>query len=184
MAGNTKGLGFVNVRRFVVARTGDADGWARALERLAYADRDVAASALASGWYSLDVYARLIRAVADEIGGGLKVIHDLGRFEAEQDLTVVHRVFLRMLHPATMPEKTAEYWSRFHDTGTWVVTRKESGYQASLSDWGLVDDALCAELTSYLTRVVELGGAKDVRVRHVECRNRGARACTFDGTWK
>lgn len=185
MAGQTKGLGFVNVRRFVESRRGAPDAWARVLAALDPAEREIAGSALASAWYPLDAYVHLIHAVANVLGDGdLRVIHELGRYEAEQDLTVVHRIFLKLMHPATMAEKTAEYWSRFHDTGEWVVTRKGNGYQGTLRGWGAADDALCMELVGYLTRVIELAGAKDVRLRHSECRARGAAVCVFDGHWK
>lgn len=185
MAGQTKGLGFVNVRRFVESHRDVPEAWTQVLGRLGPADREVADSAMATSWYALEAYVHLIRAVADVLGeGDLRVVQELGRYEAEQDLTIVHRIFLKLLHPATLAEKTAEYWSRFHDTGAWTATRKTNGYQMILRGWGVVDEALCAELVAYLTRLLELIGVKEPRVRHTECRARGAQACIFEGHWK
>ena len=175
----------MNVRRFVESHRTLPEAWAQVLARLSPADREIADHALASAWYPLDAYVRLIHAVADVLGGGdVRTMVELGRYEAEHDLTVVHRIFLKLLHPATLAEKTAEYWSRFHDTGEWTATRKANGYQMVLRGWGCADDALCAELIGYLTRLLELIGTKEPRLRHPECRARGGSACVFEGHWK
>src|SRR5689334_3017500 len=119
----TKGVGFANVRTFVEERFGPA-GWDRVLSELVVSDRRELEAILPVGWYSLPLYARLIRAVDQVHGyGDLSLVVKLGRFEAERDLTTIHRIFLRLASPAFMLEKTADYWRRFHDTGHWVVKR-------------------------------------------------------------
>jgi len=182
-AAKTKGIGFTNVRSFTMGRFGEP-GWSAVLDKLRKEDREELQSVIPVGWYSLELYARLIRTLDQVHGrGDLGLMKDLGRYEAEQDLTTIHRFFLRFTNPAFIIEKTSEYWKRFHDTGTWNVTRDDHGVVAVLDGWGVVDAALCRELAAYLTRVMELVGAKNVFVEHPKCRGRADPQCVFKGRW-
>jgi hypothetical protein len=180
----TKGVGFVNVRAFATERFG-ANGWEQTIERLSHADRDVLAAVLPVGWYPLALYARLIRALDDVHGAGdLTLVVQLGRFEAERDLTTIHRIFLRMANPAFAIEKFGDYWRRFHDSGDWKLQRiHATSLGGTLSEWGVVDYALCRELVGYMGRVLELVGARSVIMEHPRCRGRGDAECYFQARW-
>ncbi len=180
----TKGVGFINVKNFVTERFGAA-GWDAVTGRLSPEDRDELSSAVSVGWYSLPLYARLIR-VLDEVHGygDLALVVQLGRYEAERDLTTIHRAFLRFFNPAFIVEKFAEYWKRFHDSGEWVAVRdSDRQITATLANWGCVDHALCRELVGYFTRTLELVGAKNVIVEHPKCRAKGEGQCVFRARW-
>jgi predicted hydrocarbon binding protein len=180
----TKGVSFINVQTFTLERYG-LDGWVSVLAQLMPEDRRELDAIVTVGWYSLALYARLIRAL-DIVHGShdLAMIVQLGRYEAERDLTTIQRAFLRMANPAFLLEKSAEYWRRFHDTGTWVIEREApTRVRAYLDDWGVVDTALCRELVGYITRTFELVGARNVRLDHAQCRASGAERCLFLGAW-
>ena len=69
-------------------------------------------------WYPLALYARLLRAIDQQIGAGdLRAIPPIGRFEAERDLPTIHRLLLKMVNPAYVVDKVAELWPRYHSTG-------------------------------------------------------------------
>jgi hypothetical protein len=181
----TKGVGFINVSMFARERFGER-GYAEVLSSLSDEDREALASVISVGWYDLALYARLIRAL-DRVRGkdDLSLLSDLGRYEAEHDFTTIHRVFLRFANPDYVVEKAFELWRRFHDTGTWIIVREsERRMLGTLEEWGVVDEALCKELTAYLQRLLELTGAKDVRVQHATCRAIGSGSCVFIGTWR
>jgi len=181
----TKGVGATNCRSFVVKRFGE-EGWAKVLAELSVDDQDDLRAIIPVGWYPLALYARLLRAIDAVCGGGrdMQVLYELGRFSAEHDLTTIHRMFLRFANPAYIIEKTGELWRRFHDTGTWEVTREPGGVTAVLTGWGYVDEALCVQLTGYTTRALELAGAKNVVMDHARCRARGDKECRFRGTFR
>jgi predicted hydrocarbon binding protein len=183
-AAKTKGVGFVNVRRFTFDRFGE-QGWEAVRAELVPEDRRELDGVVPVGWYALALYARLIRALDRVHGAGdLALVVQLGRYEAERDLTTIHRMFLRLANPAFMLDKTAEYWRRFHDTGEWTVERLGPTHvRAYLDGWGVVDTALCRELVGYLLRTFELLGAKNVRLEHTTCRAHGSDRCTFLGRW-
>ncbi|MCC6903235.1 MAG: hypothetical protein IT377_29960 [Polyangiaceae bacterium] len=180
----TKGVSFVHAKSFCDERGPTA--WPGVLGRLPRVDQDEIASVVAVGWYDLALYARFLHALDAEIGGGdLAAVVELGRFQAERDLKIVHRLFFRLLtSPAYAIEKTAEYWRRFHDSGAWTITRSGDGHVSGCLDgWG-VDAALCAELTGYMPRMIDLCGGKNATMAHPRCRARGAARCEFEMGWQ
>ena len=180
----TKGVGFNHVKAFAQSRWGP-EGWTALLGKLRSTDRDAIAEAVPIGWYPLALYVRLIHALDEVHGAGdLGLVVQLGRFEAERDITTIYRIMFRLMSPATVVEKTTDYWRKFHDTGTWEMQRVgNSEIQGALSGWGVVDHALCRELVGYFSRVLELVGAQNVIVEHPECRARGYARCLFRGRW-
>lgn len=108
----------MNVRAFADTRHPATGGWEAVVAGLEEEDRRALDGIVAIGWYSLPLYARVIR-VLDRVhgSGDLQRVVALGRFEAERDLTTLHRIFLRLANPIFLLEKSAEYWRRFHDTG-------------------------------------------------------------------
>ncbi|MEJ7730727.1 MAG: hypothetical protein WKG00_16105 [Polyangiaceae bacterium] len=181
----TKGVGFVNVRAFVTERHG-TPAWRQLLEALDPGDRELWVGLVPVGWYDLGAYARLIRALDRLYGSAdLGLVRDLGRFEAERDLTTIQRFFLKLVRPSMAIEQTGKYWSRFHDSGRWEMERRgDREVRGVLTGWGVVDEALCIELVSYLARTLELVGGKDVRMDHPRCRVKGADACEFRLFWR
>ena len=181
----TKGVGFVNVRTFARERFGD-EGWSATLAQLSPADREELASVIPMGWYSLPMYARLIRALDALHGfGDLSLVRELGRYEADKDLTTIHRVLLRLANPAFIVEKAGEVWRRYHDTGTWNITREATNrVSGTLDGWGCVDEALCREAAAYMARCLELVGARGVVMEHPQCRAKGESRCFFLARWR
>jgi len=181
---NTKGISFVNAKAFCDARGSDA--WERVLRIMDTADRDQLESVVAVGWYELGLYARLIRAIDAALGSGnLDLVPELGRFEATRDLSTVYRLFFRFSNPAFAIEKSMAYWRRFHDTGSWNITRtSDTSVHGTLTGWGVVDLAMCLELTGYMPCVIELVGGKEPVMTHPRCRSRGADVCVFELEWK
>jgi hypothetical protein len=180
----TKGHTFGHVQRFSKERFGER-AWPDLLSELSSSDQQALAEVVAVGWYDLDLYARLIRALDNRYGrGDLALLDDLGRYEAEQDYRGIFRLFFRMASPAYMVEKTADYWRRFHDAGDWAIERRGStAVWGALSGWG-VDDALCRELVAYVKRAIELVGGKDVSLEHPRCRARGSSRCEYLMNWR
>jgi serine/threonine protein kinase len=178
-----KGIGFVNVRRYVLDHHGE-DSWQRVLRGLEPADREVASQALAVGWYRVSTFAALLRCIDRECGqGDLGLLPAIGAFEAEQDFNRVLRLFLRIVHPSYVFEVSGRLWQHFQNSGDWVAERSDHAMLASLRGWA-VDAALCAEMTGYLTRLFEFAGGTEVTCRHVRCRALGEQHCEYDIRWR
>ena len=100
------------------------------------------------------------------------------------NLTVVHRLFLRMANPAYVLEKSTEFWSRFYDSGRWLITRRsDSQTHAELIGFALPNRDFCHFLNAYLVRLFALVGAKNVHWEHTRCACDGLDRCVFEGSW-
>jgi hypothetical protein len=182
--GRIKGVSFLSARRYV-DRAGNG-GWARVLGRMPEGDRRIADEALPVGWYDMAVYSSLLRAIDDEMGNGtLSTARPLGRFQAEHDLNVFYRLVLRFWSPAILIEKTAEMWSRYHDTGVWTVTRDgERRVDGAVTGWLGSSDIMCPVVGAYVERLFELVGAKSARAHHPDCGARAGQVCRWVVDWE
>ena len=174
-----------HMRTWVVRLHGD-EGWERVVAALGPEDAATVRSVVSVAWYPFSTQHALLRTIDRVLGTGEgELARVIGRYEADQDLTIVHRIFLRMANPAFVLEKAGDYWSRFYEAGTWIVTRGEGGTSArgELRDIEPVDQLFCLYLEAYIFRMFELVGAKNVRGTHSRCRCRGAEACVFEGRW-
>jgi hypothetical protein len=182
---NSKGTVLLHVRTFVTTRFSEG-AWRAVVASLAPADRATLQSVVGTSWYDAELQVRLFRATDQVCGrGDLAVIDALGAYEAEQDLTRIHRLFFRFANPAYVLEKAAEYWTRFHDTGRWKIERTgQTSAAGALSGFALTDVAYCVYLRAYIERLFHLAGSVESSVAHGACRSRGDHACVFSGSWR
>jgi hypothetical protein len=177
-----KGIGFANVQAFVVERFGAAD-WQHVRNALSARDATELAAVVAVGWYDVQLFARLLRAVDATLGGGdLQLLHQVGIYEAERDFNRALRLLLRVVSPMQVFRLERRLWTHFQDSGTWSFVEMPSGMRCTLADWA-VDQALCIELGAYIARLFEFTGGKNVRVAHAGCRATGSAQCIFDVSW-
>lgn len=177
-----KGIGFVNVRQFVLDRH-DADKWNQVLDRLVPKDRAEVSAIVAVGWYDTYLFARVLRAIDAVCGrGDLGVLNEVGRYEAEHDYNRALRMLLRVISPSSIFSGHARLWRHFQDTGKWSFEHKALSTAGTLSGWA-TDAALCVELAGYLERMVEFTGGKNVTVTHATCRATGSHECVFSFRW-
>jgi hypothetical protein len=181
----TKGIGFLHVKAFLTERLG-ADAWPEVIARFPDSEQRILDAVVSPAWYDLSLYARLLHVVEEMHGNGEpRFLHALGRFEAERDLTTVTRWLLRLFRPSIAVEQMGRYWSRFHDTGRWTIThRDERVIAARLESWGVIDAALCRELSGYLGRTLEMLGGREVSLEHTRCRSRNDPYCEFRAKWR
>ena len=184
-----KGGVILNGRDFAVGTAG-AEAWERVVARLGPDDREALAAMVRVGWYDIGIYDRVNRALAEGLAEELSssplgVAIAMGRYAAEHDLKTTHRLFLRMANPAYVMERSAGFWGRFQDSGTWTVERESpTRVRATLRDWGSEDELTCIRLTAYMERLFQLVGARNGSLQRLACRARGDAACLFTGRWE
>lgn len=178
-----KGIGFANVQAFVQERYGYA-AWGELVRSLTPSDRAELGAIVAVGWYDSYLFGRLLRRLDEKHGrGDLKLLREVGAYEAQRDFNRVLRVLMRIASPLQMFRTHARLWSHFQASGSWtMLPLTGGGMRATLDGWA-VDDALCAELTGYLGKLIEFTGGRQVSVDHKECRARRAPACVFEFWW-
>lgn len=177
-AGLIPGVKIFNRRDFVRERFGAA-AWEAVLTRLSEADRQQLASANPGAWYDVHLVERMHQALADELRADDPLLIELGRFDADRELSTVYRWFLRLIRPTFAIRHMNLYWRRSHDTGTWRSWQNGTEVSAELRDWAVVNRAWCTTLMGYLGRTLELFGGKVGPLEHTECRAEGHPACIF-----
>ncbi len=170
-----------HMRSYVQAFFGK-DAWPTVLSAMSDEDASAVRHVLPVGWYPLELQYRLIHTIDATCGkgdGGL--VEPIGRHEAQQDLTVVHRLFLRMANPGFVLEQAGRYWGRFYTSGAWTVQRRSStSASACLTGLDPFDPCMCDYLEAYLEEMWRLMG--------VEVSNSRAwidrQDIHFEGAWR
>lgn len=183
----TKGVSFSNARLFAQERFGEA-AWQTMLSELTAEEQAAIAAMIPMGWYELDLYARVLKQierVESARPGTSDVLVAFGRFSAEQDLTKLHKLFMRLVDPGSLFDQAMKVWQRFHDSGSWSIEHTNKSAAGTLTGWSGVDNALCRALAGYIEGLLRSShGGKDTNVQHTECRAHGAKACVFVATWR
>lgn len=156
-----KGSNLHHLRGFVHKRLG-LDAWDRLVAELSEEEQATWQALVPVGWYPLELQLKTLGLMDKVLGrGDGALIETLGVYEAQQDLTVVHRLFLRMANPAYLLEKSGEYWNRFYDVGRWETTRvSKQEARGVLRDVALMNDDFGRYLAAYLRAMWQLMGAK------------------------
>jgi DNA-binding CsgD family transcriptional regulator len=165
-------------RDFVRERFG-VSAWEAILARVSPEDRQQIAAAEPGAWYDVHLVERLHQALADHLKADDALLMELGRFDADRELSTVYRWFVRLLRPSFAIRHMNLYWRRSHDTGTWRSWRNGTEITAELRDWAVVNRAYCTTLLGYLGRTLELFGGKVGPLEHTECRAEGHEACIY-----
>ena len=153
--------------------------WEGVLARLTVEERDRIATADSGSWYELSLLERLVNAVSQQLKPDDALLMDMGRFDAERELTGINRWFLRLMRPSFAIRHMNLYWRRSHDTGSWRSWVNGTELSAELRDWAATNRTMCITVLGYLVRTLELFGAKAEKVEHPECRSQGHAACLF-----
>lgn len=136
-------------------------------------------------WYSEADHMGLLRVLVAAAGSPADIWGTIGAVAARTDLTGVYRSLLRPGDPAATAQKAPVLWSSYHDTGRMIVTPEGRGTaRYVLTDYGYPTKEMCAITTGYTRSVLELAGARDVEVAHVECVNEGATRCLWQSKWE
>lgn len=183
--GQLKGAAYTATLQFIQVRFG-APARARVLDRLSPEDRAlVGGLILPIGWYPLEPFPRLLRALDAELGrGDFSLCVERGTWVAQNDLKTTHKILLKFVTPGWVIAKATSIWKNFHDTGRWVTAADgPKGAYATLYELGVVDEAMCATLKGWIIGLLTTAGCKGLKVKHTGCRLRGAEGCAYHSTW-
>ena len=132
-------------------------------------------------WYPFDLFVAALRAaIALSKRSPEDVLEKMGR-----SLAHIQRSSYADLFEATGPVlRTGVFWETFHDTGVFeLVSRSPGASRFELRDYPDQVWEMCALLGWNLAEVLELSGAKGVRVEHEQCVTRGDASCVWCCRW-
>jgi hypothetical protein len=131
------------------------------------------------------VFLELDRAIFDHaFNGHIERFLELGERNAERSLSTVHRAFLWLAgNPLIVFRRLAKAYPTYYEPGEFRLEEIiEHGSQASIA--GALPYHFCNYATKgWIKRAIELAGAKQVVLRHTNCRHRGADVCRWKTEW-
>ncbi len=137
-------------------------------------------------WYPYQTYIDLLTLLDNKFGkGDLSFARELGRMSAENDLRGIYRAFLRIGPTKFIMKRFSHMWNGYFDTGNLVVEPMgENKDHVRLSAFPEIKKIHCKTVEGWIERFRELGGAKGVRVREIQCTTEGAPLCIFEVTYE
>ncbi len=180
-----KGTLVVTLMKFLRAHAIDVDP---VLARLPPSDQaSLREILLPSSWYSAEVFARFVDAVAAVACQGEKdeCLREMGRFSAQTNLGPggLRRAYIREDDPHHVLEAISRIYRTVYSSGARTY-RRTGDRSAIICGHGtrLAHDH-CLWVAGWLQRVVELSGGKDVRVVEVQCEGSRAPHCEYTVAW-
>lgn len=140
---------------------------------------------LAAGWYPVEQYKALFRAFRSATGEGAELAREIGRFAARQDMAGVHKQLVaRLLSPQTLLGMTQRMFSTYYDTGQFSIVESRSGYVRGCAT-GCVgwDESMWSELMGASESLLEIAGAKHVRLRTIAGGRDGDASLDVEARW-
>lgn len=181
--GQVKGTKITSKMEFVRDVCGE-DGVRQVLDALDADDRKQVRRALEIGWYSQELYDRLIRAIVDgPASGDERILDRMGAYSAERQAEQVYSVYFRSRDPQALLDGMTPMHRMLNDPGEMTVERRGDGHLTLVVEEPRGNPVSCRVARSFYQRAVELCGVEGVSVREVECSGTGAGRCRFEVRW-
>jgi len=173
-------------KSFVIKQFGE-QAWAKVLEALSEEDRtQLSGMIIQAGWYPFDLGEELDKLIVDILGkGDTRVFEDIGAQSAVDNLGGIHQSFLTPGDPQAFMKQANSIYQFYYDTGsrTYEQTGPTSGVMTT-RDAETFSDMDCLTVIGWYRTALEMCGAKNVRIREMQCRARKDPVCEYQFEWE
>jgi hypothetical protein len=139
---------------------------------------------LATGWYPIVWYRALLGCVRKAAGSGEQFLYQIGRQCMLQDTKGVYRAVFNLLSPQTVIRVTPRLFNNYYDTGTCSISAAKLGYACvRWTHCEQFDHNMWCEIFGSAEQLLELAGAKNVRVRILAGGGDGDATAELAGHW-
>lgn len=128
-----------------------------------------------------------VNVVADrQLGrGDLSLCREMGAWAAAANLPRIFKLFYRFGSPMFMFERAAKLWSAHYDSGRMETRRDDDGLlHLSIHEFGEPHRAHCLSVLGWITRSIEMSGAKVELAAEARCRLKGDAWCELHARWR
>ncbi|XYH99143.1 hypothetical protein ACMHYB_05065 [Sorangium sp. So ce1128] len=143
---------------------------------------------VAHSWYPVSVW----NAIADEISrwpNKSGVIRDLAAYVAEQDLTLAHKVLLKLGTPALVMRQAGVMWGMYFNGGRLAPFAEGERFFRLILYLGVDPQAdpgrqTCRDaVPAWQENALRLSGARGGQSLHTRCRFEGHPTCEYEVRW-
>ena len=127
-----------------------------------------------------------VNVVADRLlgRGDLSLCREMGSWAATANLPRIFRLFYRFGSPMFLFERAAKLWTAHYDSGRMETVRDPDGaMHLSIHEFGEPHRAHCLSVLGWITRSIEMSGAKVKSAVEKKCRLRGDDCCELVAQW-
>lgn len=118
------------------------------------------------GWYPIDSYKELLRAIRRTTSEGKELVHEIGMQCTRDDMSGVYSVLAKLISPQSLFSLGQRVFSNYYSVGKVEVLESRRGYShARWVDCYQFDENMWTEILGSSVQLLELGGAKNVRAR-------------------
>jgi len=149
--------------------------------RRSYAEKLI----LASNWYPIAWYRETFAAFRESQRAGTELPREIGRRGVRRDMSSVYKqILLKMVSPQALLGLSQRLFKSYFDTGEMHIRESRSRFvQAAWTGCEGWDENLWAELAGSCEVLLELAGAKHVRLRVTRGGRTGDAECEMDAHW-
>ena len=140
---------------------------------------------LASNWYPITWYRDMFAAFRESQHAGTELPREIGRRGVRRDMSAVYKqLLLKMVSPQALLGLSQRLFKSYFDTGEMHIRQSRSGFvHAEWTGCQGWDENLWAELSGSCEVLLELAGAKHVRLRVIRGGLTGDTECEMEARW-
>ena len=140
---------------------------------------------LASSWYPIAWYRDTFAAYREARSAGTELPREIGRRGVERDMRAVYKqLLLKMVSPQALLGLSSRLFKSYFDTGVMAISESRRGYvRATWTGCEGWDENLWAELAGSCEALLEMAGAKHVRLRVTQGGRNGDDHCEMEAHW-
>ena len=141
---------------------------------------------LVNNWYDIHLIEEFITAADRILGtGDLDIARKMGAYSAEFGIKSVYKIFMKVGTPTFVLKRAPLIWNRYYSRGE-AEMRTLQAKQAvlRLTDMGPLSAVTCIRVTGWMETTLRLTGAKNAKVEHVSCPNRGDAYEEWEAHWE
>lgn len=155
----------------------------------AHLERYLSGRILPTSWHSEQDHLDLMRISAELFAGpekrdALEVWEEMARATAPVYFDGTYHALVRKGDPGRTLVSFSSLWGLQHDNGRIVVDlTDETTATIQLQGYVLASSQMCAAIQGTMEGLLEVAGAKGVKMHHTRCRASGDKVCEWQATW-
>ncbi|MFA5116688.1 MAG: DUF2378 family protein [Candidatus Omnitrophota bacterium] len=183
---NIRGVSLISGVKYISDNFGEG-GLVKVVDSLEPQDRDILRSKLhPMNWYPVKTYSAFM-AAADKIfgKGDYNLCFNIGKYSAEDIFSGLYKVFLELGNPHFVIRRGHIAWRTIIDSGELEIEQTGDKFvKVRITGFEEPDKAFCWKVSGYFGKVLEMSGAKNVRVNEGKCACDGGPYCEYDIQWE
>lgn len=182
---NVKGVAFRSAMDAYRELSGPEQS-AGALQRMSPAVRNalIYGQIIASGWYDIEWYKDMLRAIVEQSGGRQAVVERIGVLANQRDMRGIYSLLAKLLSPQTLFAGSAKLFSTYYDTGAVKLLEVREGFAHALWEGcESFDKNMWIEIRGSCMSILEQAGARHVRLHVVAGGEDGDAFMEAHGYW-